>query len=276
MIVSHHTACTRTSAATNQHLDPRTYQRQNNGLVLAHKCASTKVPADHTCVYSALVNSRTLPQTPILAVIQAKGSNKSAHGGAAYRVLLCKRRPEGRSDTNRSVFEQANLWAPQANSRSPAQGLRRPCAARDLELCSGVHSTRSLDPVQAGPQCATLSRPGCSLASQPQHRRPAARRRRALRHPLIARSARGGPTKLVCKHQGTRWGPNEWRRNWCAQRTRWVATPPKDVGRANRQICGYTTPLWLSHPISNPPFGRARRTNEQPTSVPPLGVQLPN
>ena len=177
MIVSHHTACTRTSAATNQHLDPRTYQRQNNGLVLAHKCASTKVPADHTCVYSALVNSRTLPQTPILAVIQAKGYNKSAHGGAAYRVLVCKRRPEGRSDTNRSVFEQANLWAPQANSRSPAQGLRRPCAARDLELCSGVHSTRSLDPVQAGPQCATLSRPGCSLASQPQHRRPAARRR---------------------------------------------------------------------------------------------------
>ena len=117
------------------------------------------------------------------------------------------------------------------------------------------HSTRSLDPVQAGSQCATLSRPGCSLASQPQHRRPAARRRRALRHPLIARSARGGPTKLVCKHQGTRWGPNEWRINWCAQRTRWVATPPKAVGRANRQICGSTTPLWLSHPISNPRSG---------------------
>ena len=79
-----------------------------------------------------------------------------------------------------------------------------------------LHSTRSLDPVQAGSQCATLSRPGCSLASQPQHRRPAAaplNDLQALRHPLIARSARGGPTKLVCKHQGTRWGPNEWRRN---------------------------------------------------------------
>ena len=60
------------------------------------------------------------------------------------------------------------------------------------------------------------------------------------------------------------------------------AAHPLGCDSAEGRRAGEQANLWVydpavaEPPYKQPPFGRARRTNEQPTSVPPLGVQSPN